>query len=212
MGLPGAGKTWFSKRLYPYLKAVWLNNDEVRKKASDWDFSSEGRDRQSKRMRDLAQKGLDEGKNVIADFVCPTPKTRKDFNADIVIWVDTIKKGRFEDTNKMFVKPNKFDFRVTEKNGEIWAIKIADKIQKYTWDDKKPTAQILGRWQPWHAGHQKLFEKTIKKTGQVNIVVRDVQGVDDNPFDFQTVKSNIELALEDYKDRIKITLMPDTTD
>ena len=72
------------------------------------------------------------GKNVVVDFVCPTPKTREDFNADIVIWVDTIKKGRFEDTNEMFVKPNKFDFRVTEKNGEAWAIKIADKIKKYT--------------------------------------------------------------------------------
>jgi len=212
MGLPGAGKTYLAERLVPYLKAAWINNDKVRKKANDWDFSSEGRERQSKRMKDLAQKALNEGSHVVVDFVCPTPKTRKDFNADIVIWVDTIKKGRFEDTNKMFVKPNKFDFRVTEKNAEIWAIKIADKIQKYTWDDKKPTAQILGRWQPWHAGHQKLFEKTIKKTGQVNIVVRDVQGVDDNPFDFQTVKSNIELALEDYKDRIKITLMPDTTD
>ena len=212
MGLPGAGKTYLAERLVPYLKAAWINNDKVRKEANDWDFSPEGRERQAKRMKDLAQKALNEEKHVVADFVCPTPKTRKDFNADIVIWVDTIKKGRFEDTNKMFVKPNKFDFRVTEKNAEIWAIKIADKIQKYTWDDKKPTAQILGRWQPWHAGHQKLFEKTIKKTGQVNIVVRDVQGVDDNPFDFQTVKSNIELALEDYKDRIKITLMPDTTD
>ncbi len=212
MGLPGAGKTYLAERLVPYLKAAWINNDKVRKEANDWDFSPEGRERQAKRMKDLAQKALNEGKHVVADFICPTPKTREDFNADIVIWVDTIKKGRFEDTNKMFVKPNKFDFRVTEKNAEIWAIKIADKIQKYTWDDKKPTAQILGRWQPWHAGHQKLFEKTIKKTGQVNIVVRDVQGVDDNPFDFQTVKSNIELALEDYKDRIKITLMPDTTD
>ena len=212
MGLPGAGKTYLAERLVPYLKAAWINNDKVRKEANDWDFSPEGRERQAKRMKDLAQKALNEGKHVVVDFVCPTPKTRKDFNADIVIWVDTIKKGRFEDTNKMFVKPNKFDFRVTEKNAEIWAIKIADKIQKYTWDDKKPTAQILGRWQPWHAGHQKLFEKTIKKTGQVNIVVRDVQGVDDNLFDFQTVKSNIELALEDYKDRIKITLMPDTTD
>jgi len=130
MGLPGAGKTWFSKRLYPYLKAVWLNNDEVRKKASDWDFSSEGRDRQSKRMRDLAQKGLDEGKNVIADFVCPTPKTRKDFNADIVIWVDTIKKGRFDDTNKMFVKPKKFDFRVTEKNAKKWSLQIFEDMKK----------------------------------------------------------------------------------
>ena len=132
MGLPGAGKTYLARRLVPYLKAVWLNNDEVRKKASDWDFSSEGRDRQSKRMRDLAQKGLDEGKNVIADFVCPTPKTRKDFNADIVIWVDTIKKGKFDNTNKIFVKPEKFDFRVTEKNAEIWAIKIAESIQQGT--------------------------------------------------------------------------------
>ena len=83
-------------------------------------------------MKDLAQKALNEGKHVVADFICPTPKTREDFNADIVIWVDTIKKGRFEDTNEMFVKPNKFDFRVTEKNGEAWAIKIADKIKKYT--------------------------------------------------------------------------------
>ena len=211
MGLPGAGKTYLAERLVPYLKAVWLNSDKTRKKANDWDFSSEGRDRQSKRMRDLAQKGLDEGKNVIADFVCPTPKTRKDFNADIVIWVDTIKKGRFEDTNKMFVKPNKFDFRVTEKNGEIWAIKIADKIQKYTWDNKRPTVQMLGRWKSWHDGHQKLFEEIIKKTGQVNIMVRDIQDVDDNTFNFQTVKSNIELALENYKDRIKITLMPNIT-
>ena len=211
MGLPGAGKTYLAERLVPYLKAVWLNSDKTRKKANDWDFSSEGRQRQAKRMKDLAQKALNEGKHVVADFICPTPKTREDFNADIVIWVDTIKKGRFEDTNKMFVEPNKFDFRVTEKNGEIWAIKIADKIQKYTWDNKKPTAQMLGRWQPWHEGHQVLFEEIIKKTGQVNIMVRDVQGVGDNPFDFETVKKNIEIALKNYKNRIKISLVPNIT-
>ena len=89
---------------------------------------------------------------------------------------DTIKEGRFEDTNKIFVKPKKFDFRDPEKNAEIWAIKIADKIQGYSWNNKKPTAQMLGRWQPWHEGHQKLFEEILKKTGQVNIMVRDVQG------------------------------------
>ena len=211
MGLPGAGKTYLAERLVPYLKAVWLNSDKTRKKANDWDFSSEGRQRQAKRMKDLAQKALNEEKHVIADFVCPTPKTRKAFNADVVIWIDTIKKGRFEDTNKMFVEPNKFDFRVTEKNGEIWAIKIADKIQKYTWDNKKPTAQMLGRWQPWHEGHQVLFEEIIKKTGQVNIMVRDVQGVGDNPFDFETVKKNIEIALKNYKNRIKISLVPNIT-
>ena len=65
------------------------------------------------------------------------------------------------------------------------------KDKNYVWDSKKPTAQMLGRWQPWHAGHQKLFEEILKKTGQVNIMVRDVKGVDDNPFDFETVKKNI---------------------
>ncbi len=211
MGLPGAGKTYLAERLVPRLNANWLNADKVRKEADDWDFSPEGRQRQAKRMKDLAQKALDEGKHVIADFVCPTPQTREDFKADIVIWVDTIEEGRFEDTNKMFVKPEKFDFRVPEKNGEIWSMKIADKIQQYRWDNKKPTAQMLGRWQPWHDGHQKLFEEIIKKTGQVNIMVRDVQGVGDNPFNFETVKSNIESALKDFKDRIKITLVPNIT-
>ena len=81
----------------------------------------------------------------------------------------------------------------------------------YKWDNKKPTAQMLGRWQPWHAGHQKLFEEILKKTGQVNIMVRDVQGVEDNPFNFETVKKNILEALNDYKGRIKVTLVPNIT-
>ncbi len=81
----------------------------------------------------------------------------------------------------------------------------------YVWDNKKPTAQMLGRWQPWHEGHQKLFEEILKKTGQVNIMVRDVKGVDDNPFDFDTVKKNILNALKKYKNRVKITLVPNIT-
>ena len=85
------------------------------------------------------------------------------------------------------------------------------KDKNYTWDNKKPTAQMLGRWQPWHAGHQKLFEEILKKTGQVNIMVRDVKGVDDNPFDFETVRKNIFEALKDYKNRIQVTLVPNIT-
>ena len=81
----------------------------------------------------------------------------------------------------------------------------------YQWDNKKPTAQMLGRWQPFHDGHYALFEEIIKKTGQVCIQIRDVQGVDDNPFDFETVKKNILEALKDYKNRIKITLVPNIT-
>ena len=79
------------------------------------------------------------------------------------------------------------------------------------WNNKKPTAQMLGRWQPWHAGHQKLFEEILKKTGQVLIMVRDVQGVGDNPFNFETVKSNIEKALKDYEGKYKIILVPNIT-
>ena len=81
----------------------------------------------------------------------------------------------------------------------------------YKWDNKKPTAQMLGRWQPFHDGHYTLFEEIVKKTGQVCIQIRDVQGVDDNPFDFETVKKNILEALKDYKNRIQVTLVPNIT-
>ena len=81
----------------------------------------------------------------------------------------------------------------------------------YEWDNKKPTAQMLGRWQPFHDGHYTLFKEIIKKTGQVCIQIRDVQGVDDNPFDFETVKKNIFEALKEYKNRIKVTLVPNIT-
>jgi|TARA_Y100000294_G_scaffold22579_1_gene19131 phosphopantetheine adenylyltransferase len=82
----------------------------------------------------------------------------------------------------------------------------------YQWDNKKPTAQMLGRWQPFHNGHYALFEKIIKKIGQVCIQIRDVQGVDDNPFDFETVKNKIEEKLNPkYKGRFKIILVPNIT-
>ncbi len=211
MGLPGAGKTYLADKLVPKISAVWLNADKVRKEANDWDFSPEGRIRQAKRMAEKAEKFKKEGSHVVADFVCPTPKARELFNPDFIIWVDTIKKGRFEDTNKIFVKPEKYDVRVTEQNAEIWSIKIADQITNYKWDNRKPTAQMLGRWQPWHGGHQALFEEIVKKTGQVNIMVRDVEGIGDNPFNFETVKKNIEIALKDFKNRIKISLVPNIT-
>ena len=211
MGLPGSGKSYLADKLTNILGAEWLNADRVREAANDWDFSPEGRTRQAERMKHLAQEGLDRGKHVIADFVCPTPKTREDFAADYIVWVDTIKEGRFEDTNKMFVPPEEYDFRVPTQNAELWSLRIADKIQEHVWDNRKPTAQMLGRWQPWHEGHQTLFEEIIKKTGQVNIQVRDVQGVGDNPFDFETVKKNIEQALQPYKNRIQVTLVPNIT-
>ena len=130
MGLPGAGKTTLADELAPKINAKRLNADEVRKAANDWDFSEEGRTRQSKRMADFALKLKSEGNYVVADFVCPTPEARSLFPADFVIWVDTIKEGRFDDTNKMFVKPAKYDFHVTTQDAKSWAEKIKKEIIK----------------------------------------------------------------------------------
>ena len=129
MGLPGAGKTTLANELAPLLNAKRLNADEVRKAANDWDFSEEGRTRQAKRMAEFALKLKSEGNYVIADFICPTPQARKLFPADYIIWVDTIKEGRFDDTNQMFVKPEKYDFKVTTQDAKLWASKIIKEIK-----------------------------------------------------------------------------------
>ena len=128
MGLPGAGKTTLAEELAPKLNAKRLNADEIRKEANDWDFSEEGRKRQAKRMADFALELKNQGNYVVADFICPTPEARSLFPADFVIWVDTIKEGRFDDTNQMFVKPEKYDFHVTTQDAKVWADKIIKEI------------------------------------------------------------------------------------
>ena len=130
MGLPGAGKTTLAEELAPMINAKRLNADQVRKAAKDWDFSAEGRKRQAKRMADFALKLKNEGNNVIADFICPTPEARQLFPADYVVWVDTIKAGRFDDTNQMFVKPDKYNYHVTSQDAKTWAPKILKDLKK----------------------------------------------------------------------------------
>ena len=129
MGLPGAGKTTLANELSKLIECKRLNADEIRKEANDWDFSEEGRKRQAKRMSDAALKIKKEGNNIIADFICPTPEARELFPADYIIWVDTIKEGRFEDTNQMFVKPEKFNFHVTTQDAKLWASKIKEDLK-----------------------------------------------------------------------------------
>ena len=131
MGLPGAGKTTLAQELVNLLcrasySVHWLNADHIRTLYYDWDFSEEGRIRQSERMRKLADELTND--YVICDFVAPLPIMRENFNADFTIWVDTIEKGRFEDTNKIFIQPEHVDFHVTEKNAKQLALKIFDKI------------------------------------------------------------------------------------
>ena len=130
MGLPGSGKTTLANELsLLLLNSKRINADEVRKDYDDWDFSKEGRLRQSKRMSDKAQALKIEGNYVIADFICPTPDTRELFNSDYIVWVDTIEEGRFDDTNKLFVKPDKYNLHVTTQDAKHWASIILKDMQ-----------------------------------------------------------------------------------
>lgn len=216
MGLPGAGKTTLASQLRARLwsqgqTVTWLNADQVRQQYDDWDFSHAGRIRQSKRMRELADASHDDF--VICDFVAPLIEMRNNFKADWTVWVDTIDVSRYADTDRLFQVPEFYDFRITEQNAEKWADFVSDHIvdnrRRPRWDNKKETVQMLGRWQPWHAGHRALFERAIAKTGQVEIMVRDCQGWQGtNPFNFVEVANSIKRDLEPlYQGQFTVTLV-----
>ncbi len=207
MGLPGSGKTFLAKKLATKLKADWFNADQVRAKFNDWDFTKDGIIRQVKRMKILADKS--KKKYVVSDFVCPLEEQFKIFKPNIIIWMDTIKKSRYSKMNKIFQKPKKYDFRITNKDANFWCKIIIDKLFPYKWDNKKPTSLLLGRWQPFHYGHYQLFLKAMKKTDQVVFYVKDVNGIGDNPFSFKKIKKIINKKLEKmFKARYKINLAP----
>ena len=218
MGLPGAGKTYLAQHIVDHLQAEkkrvgWLNADDVHKKYNDWDFSHEGRIRQSQRMRELAD-AMTDADYVICDFVAPLVEMRNNFKADWTIWVDTIDRGRYEDTNRAFVPPEQYDFRITEQHGEKWgefvAAHVLDNRRRPVFDWQKETVQMLGRWQPWHAGHRALFDRAIAKTGQVVIQIRDCQGWQgSNPFAIEQVKNYIRRDLDMlYQGQYEIQVVP----
>ena len=113
-GLPGSGKSTLAKPFAELIGGVHINADAVRTQYNDWDFSLEGRIRQSVRMKHLADGVVMAGKIAVADFVCPTPLTRLEFDPDYTVWMDTISRGRFEDTNDMFETPNYVDYHVED--------------------------------------------------------------------------------------------------
>lgn len=238
MGLPGAGKTYFAERLKKYLEEFsdishlpntkladfetlpkywratvnWFNADEIRKKYNDWDFSREGRIRQSLRMAQFALECRSDF--VICDFVAPLPEMRHNFKANWTIWIDSIDAGRYDDTNRAFTPPDIYDFRIIEQNADKWVPFVGNHIlnnrRRPVFDWKKETVQQLGRWQPWHAGHRALFERLLQRTGQVVIQVRDCQGWNDsNPFNFEQVKNAIKRDLDPlYQGQYEIMLVP----
>ena len=213
-GLPGSGKTYLAERLVEYLgdKVAWFNADKVREEANDWDFSEEGRLRQNQRMLSLCENAEAEGKIAIADFVAPFEKARREFSADYEVFMDTIKEGRFEDTNKVFERPEPCyisDYNVHEQRGDVDAKIIAYEIgQRFIWDNKAPTTQMLGRFQPWHPGHQALFDRALAKHGQVFLMVRDMPTDDKNPFPAYEVIENLQQSLCNFAGKVKIEVVP----
>jgi DNA polymerase III delta prime subunit len=233
MGLPGSGKTTLASALKKYLETngeisyaraihepitnfncevTWFNADDIRRKYNDWDFSNDGRIRQSIRMFQFSMEAG--GDYVICDFVAPLVEMRNNFKADWTIWMDTIRESRYADTNAAFVEPEVYDFRVTEQNAEKWAEFIGEHIissrRRPVFDWKNETVQMLGRWQPWHDGHRALFERLIARTGQVVIQIRDVQGWQgSNPFEVEKVKAFIRRDLDPiYQGQYEIQVVP----
>ena len=129
-GLPGSGKTWLAERLQKRLECAWFNADEIRRMANDWEFSEAARYRQAHRMASIANNEKYHDRTVICDFVCPTEVTRAIFDADYTVWMDTISRGRFEDTNDMFETPEKVDYHV-EKWFDNTDEALADAIERH---------------------------------------------------------------------------------
>src|SRR5215203_806736 len=170
MGLPGAGKTTLAQALAPRLNAVVFNADEVRANINkDLGFSEADRVEHARRMGWLCDQVVRTGGVAIADFICPTPETRAAFFAGgeaVVIWVNRIKHGRFEDTNRLFVPPEHPNV-IIEPQGtpEFSAEQVMHKVRPI-FDSRKPSALMVGRYQPFHDGHKALVVEALKRVGQ----------------------------------------------
>ena len=189
MGLPGGGKTTLANALAPLLNAVVFNADAVRANLSrDLGFSHQDRVEHARRMGWICDRIVESGGTVIADFICPTADTRAAFGGAFTIWLDRIEAGRFDDTNKMLVPPERFDLRVpAEGTPQYWA-EQALALLRPDFDPQKLTALFVGRYQPFHGGHRRLIEVGLRRVGQVCIAVRDTHGIDvKNPLPFFAV-------------------------
>lgn len=209
-GLPGSGKTEFSKRLKARLAdAVHINADDVRKAANDWDFSPEGRARQAARMNAMAEESG--ARVVIMDFVCPKAAYREMIRADHAVWMNTIDKSRYEDTNTIFEKPlNQSVIEVASFGYSGIIGTLIHQMGEFDW--RKPTAQMTGRYQPWHGGHRELFKESLRRVGQVCIMVRDTyQTSEKDPFTYDEVAARIRADLVGYEGRYVIQRVPNIT-
>lgn len=189
MGLPGSGKTTLAKELLSRTNAIHLEADQVRAELnSDLGFSLEDRVENARRLGAMARLLSNQGHVVIVDFVNPTKETRKAFGeADVVVWVDRIKSSRFEDTNSIWEEPASYSLRVVDgMEVATEATLVLSEAQLLDW--KKPTTLMLGRYQPWHEGHEALKDEAHKRTEQVLVGVRNTHGTSEkDPLTYEEV-------------------------
>lgn len=218
-GLPGSGKTTFARKLKELFgdRAMHFNADEVRKEADDWDFSEEGRRRQANRMRSAAEMAHNMGKYAILDFVCPKKEYRDIINADYEVYMCIPPVRDFPDTTALFEKPNLMDepfgwHIYTYEDSDESARHLFDVIASDEFNNNSPTALMIGRFQPFHAGHKALFLKALEKHGQVCIAIRDMPQDSKNPFTAYEVLQNIKNELIDYAGKFEVIILPNIVD
>src|SRR5580704_14085596 len=214
MGLPGAGKTTLCNALSPLLNAVDFNADAVRANLSrDLGFGPADRVEHARCMGWMCDRVVETGGTAIADFICPTQEARAAFGPAFSVWIDRIASGRFEDTNKLFVPPERFDVQVKAGGTPQYWSEQALALLRPPFDPQKPTALFIGRYQPFHDGHQRLIEEGLRRVGQVCIAVRDTHGIDaKNPLPYFAIKQRIEVALSIHAGRFVVVPLPNISD
>ena len=212
IGLPGSGKTTLATALKERINAIHLNADYVRATInSDLGFTIEDRIEHARRLGEMARMLSGQGHTVIVDFICPTSLTRAAFGKpDILVYMDTIKEGRFEDTNKMFEVPTEYDWSFlnhildpSEKSSVL-----IEEFDLHDWS--APTTLMLGRYQPWHEGHHALYKEAGKRTDQVLLGVRNTYNTSEkDPLTFDEVKGYI--AKDEFMDDALVLRLPNIT-
>ena len=211
IGLPGSGKTTLALSLKERINAIHINADEVRTDlSSDLGFSEADRLEQARRLGAVARLLSSQGHAVVVDFVCPTEATRATFgSANIVVWMDTISEGRFSDTNSMWEAPTNFDLRFNDLEQENKADIIISTFNLFDWS--APTTLQLGRYQPWHEGHQALKEEAHKRTSQVLVGVRNTYGTSEkDPLTYEMVERYIREGVG-YHGNTLVARLPNIT-